>query len=289
MKYLPSAAALGALLLTIGAEPARGALAYGLTGTGVVTFDTDNPAVFVSSAFTGLLAGDNIVDIDYRPANGALYALASNGRIYTLGAGGALTVDTSAAVGQLGTVADIDFNPVADRIRISSAGDANYRVTQGTGAVTIDGTFAYAGGDANAGANPNLVGAAYTNSIMGAATTSLYTLDADLDILTLHSGGPQFSTLNTVGELTIGGLLTLDIGPNVGFDILSSGGTDTAYFSNGDFIYQLDLATAEAIPLGAVGGGAGGPGIFSLAVVPEPGSALLLGLASSLFIRRRRA
>ena len=75
MKYLRSAAALSALLLTCGADAAKGALAYGLTSTGVVTFDTDNPAVFVSSSFTGLLAGDNIVDIDYRPANGTLYAL----------------------------------------------------------------------------------------------------------------------------------------------------------------------------------------------------------------------
>lgn len=282
--------ALGTLSAMAGAGTACGALAYGLTSTGLVQFDTDNPSSYVSSAFTGLLGGDTIVDIDYRPSNSTLYALAANGRIYTSTSSGALTVDTSTAVGQLGAVSRIDFNPVADRLRVLSAGDANYRVTPGTGAVTIDGTFSYAAGDPNVGANPNLVGAAYTNSFAGTAATSLYTLDADLDILVLNTVGPQFSSLTTVGDLTIGGLLSFDIGPNVGFDILSSGGNNIGYLSNGDAIYQIDLATAEVTPLGTLGGGAGAPGIFSLALapVPEPASVLLVGIASVCGLRRRR-
>ena len=43
--------------------------------------------------------------------------------------------------------------------------------------------LAYAAGDPNAGANPNVVGSAYTNNFAGATTTTLYGIDSDLDIL----------------------------------------------------------------------------------------------------------
>ena len=236
--------------------------------------------------FSGL-GGDTIVDIDYFPQDGLLYGTASNGRLYSLNPlTGSATVNTSGGVGNVGTVMDADFNPVANRVRIYSTGDANFRLTPGTGVVTNDGTLTYQPGDANFGANPNLRGSAYTNSFGGALTTSLYSIDSDLDTLVLHPApGPAFSNLSTVGELTINGL-AINFGNDVGFDIFSFAG-NLGYVTNGGTLYDLDLATGDLVPLGTIGG-PGGPAVLSLAVVPEPGVVLLSTAALGLLALRRR-
>ena len=56
---------------------------------------------------------------------------------------------------------------MANRLRVLSAADQNYRITQGTGLVTNDGIFTFAAADSNAGANPNLAPAASLNSFIG--------------------------------------------------------------------------------------------------------------------------
>ena len=79
-------------------------------------------------AVTGLQAGDKLVGIDTRPANGQLYGLAVNGatgRIYTInpvtgaatavGAGFTMPQSAGASVGK---EYGFDFNPTVDRIRI---------------------------------------------------------------------------------------------------------------------------------------------------------------------------
>eukprot|EP01041_Mallomonas_annulata_P031167 gene31167-53428_t len=57
-----------------------------LTATNkVVSFNLATPGTTVSSvAITGIQPGENVVGIDYRPADGMLYALGSNARLYTL-------------------------------------------------------------------------------------------------------------------------------------------------------------------------------------------------------------
>lgn len=266
----------------------KAVIAIGLADNSLVRFDTDDPATLLgTSIITGITPGDTIIDIDYRPSDSMLYAVSTTGRLYTLDPStGSASLNTSAS---LGIVQDVDFNPVADRLRVFSQGNANYRVTPGTGVTTSDGTLAYALDDTNSLATPSLAGAAYTNSFAGAATTVLYSLDYELNTLVVHEGGPQFSSLRTVAGLTIGGLLTLDIGTAVGFDIYSSGGVNTAFLSNGNQFYQLDLATGEAAILADIGGAdPGRPSITSLAVVPEPGSVVLGMLSAGLLALRRR-
>jgi hypothetical protein len=70
----------------------------------------------------------------------------------------------------------------------------------------------------------------------------------------------------------------------VGFDIL---GLDTAFMSNDNALYRVDLTTGAATSLGTVGGS----GLVSLAAapVPEAGSlAFLLPAALCLAYGRRR-
>jgi Domain of unknown function (DUF4394) len=271
------------LILALGLAPllaseSRAALAYGLTPTGLLQFDTASPGTITNTAtFSGLLSGDTIADVDFRPQDGNLYGLAPSGRLYVLNPiTGAASLNTT---GSMGTVQRMDFNPVANRLRVFSSLDQNYRITPGTGVVSIDGVFSFAAGDVNAGANPMLSSAAYTNNFVGGGTTTLFSVDSDLDILISHSGAPQFSTLNTIGSLGV------NIGTNVGFDI--NGVTNTAFLSNGQDFYGVNLATGALTSLGTIGGS----GVMGLAVVPEPSAAglSLLALLGIVSRRRRRA
>lgn len=268
---LLTAAALSALATA----ESHAALAYGLTGTGLLQFDTATPGMITNTAtFSGLTAGDSIADIDYRPQDGNLYGLSQTGRLYMINPlTGAAMLNTS---GALGTAVRMDFNPVANRLRVFSDGDMNFRITPGTGVVSADGMFSFAAGDANFGMNPSLVSAAYTNNFVGGGTTTLYSVDSALDILISHSGAPQFSTLNTIGPLGI------DLGTGAGFDIV--GASNMAFLSNGQDLYNINLATGALSGLGAIGGS----GVIGLAVVPEP-SAAGLGLLTLLGLANRRS
>src|SRR5258705_11725879 len=67
--------------------PAAGAATvYGLTTTNsLVVFDSATPGT-ASAALpgTGLVAGDTLVGLDFRPANGQLYGLGSGSRLYPI-------------------------------------------------------------------------------------------------------------------------------------------------------------------------------------------------------------
>ena len=249
--------------------------AYGLTPTGLISFDTATPGTVVSTAtFSGLTAGDSILDIDFRPQTASLYGIAASGRLYTINPlTGAATPDT---LGSMGTVEHMDFNPVANRLRVFSAGDQNFRITPSTGAVTPDGTFAFNTGDPNFGVNPTLGSAAYSNNFVGAAATTLYSVDSTLDILISHTGTPQFSTLTTVGALGV------DIGSSVGFDIVNN--NNLAFLSNAQSLYSVNLTTGALTPVGTIGGS----GVFSIAVVPEPSTIPLTLFATVGLLSRRR-
>jgi hypothetical protein len=72
-------------------------------------------------ALTGLPAGESIISIDFRPATGQLYGLGSTSRLYTLNTenGAALAVGTTTFSPALNSnVANIDFNPTVDRVRV---------------------------------------------------------------------------------------------------------------------------------------------------------------------------
>lgn len=225
-----------------------GTLAYGLTGTSLVTFGTGNaPESAVTRPLTGLPSGETLVDLDMRNTDNRLYAVAASGAVYVLNpATGALTADGASVKASTRAV---DFNPTANRLRVVGASTDNYRLTLNSapvpaaspaGTVTADGTFAYLPTDPNAGKTPTLSAAAYTNAfndsagVPSTATTALYSLDAGTDALILHSVGPQFNTIATQAALGV------DIGAGTtGFDIAgastafmtSSNGTDTTLYS----------------------------------------------------------
>ena len=224
----------------------------------LISFTTAAPQKLCTSmAITGLAAGENVLGIDTRPADGNVYALGSAGNIYTLNTStGAATLKSTLApamgdayTGLMGTEFGVDFNPVPDRLRVVSDAGQNLRINVDTGAVTTDTALNPAGS--------TVVAAAYTNSFAGAAFTTLYVLDAGNDRLQIQgqpSGNPNTGDLLTVGALGIG-----DVQSVAAFDI--SGANNAAFAAvnlsgaTTSELHSINLTTGAATKVNTIGGG----------------------------------
>src|SRR5262245_36210724 len=186
---------------------ARSEAIYGITNLQqLVTFDSVTRSVTSTVSPAGFsIGGDFLVSIDVRPATGELYGLSNANNLYKINpvTGAVTQVGSTLATPPNGTLKSIDFNPTVDRIRVLGSGTTpnNLRYHPDTGALVLqDGDLAFAAGDTNAGDTAAVVNGAYTNSFPGAASTTLYDLDATNDILATQSP-PNNGTLNTVGPI----------------------------------------------------------------------------------------
>lgn len=174
----------------------------------------------------------------------------------------------AAKVGQLsvplqGTNFGVDVNPAADALRIISDTGQNLRFSFSAGTTTADVTLTYPPATTPA---TGVTGAAYTNNDADANTaTTLYDLDTSLDQIAIQS--PANS-----GQLAATGKLTVDAGPNAGFDIYSriEGGTTVELFGyavlqvNGSYrVYDITLFSGRAEDNGAFPRGSQ---VFDLAI-----------------------
>jgi hypothetical protein len=252
-----------------GIPPASGSVLYVTENNVLINVSATAPSTIISAVgLTGLAAGEDIVGIDYRPATGELFGITAppTSRMYRIFpmTGACVPVGAPGGFVLSGTSWGFDVNPVADRLRTMSDGDQNLRLNPDTGlAVTIDTALAFAAGDPNVGANPNVVACAYTNNFAGTAVTSLYAIDSSLDILVLLPS-PNNGQLTTVGALGIdvSGLAHFDIrtvamATNTAYAALEVGGVTS--------LYTINLTTGAATIVGTLGTGAFTRG---LAVVP---------------------
>ncbi len=231
------------------------------SGNNLVSFNAGNPGTLLrSTAITGLQAAESVAGIDFRPATGQLYALGSSGRLYILDTmtGAATLVGPTASLPLTGFAYGVDFNPVPDRLRVVADNDENRRLVPTTGAVAgTDTPLAYATGDANAAANPNVVGVAYSNNFAGTPTTTLYGIDSNLDIL-VRQGGVDGTPSPNTGQLTTIGALGVNTGDQVGFDIATGNGAAfaslTATGATSSQLYTINLTTGAATLIGNIGG-----------------------------------
>lgn len=249
--------------------------AYALTASNaLVKIDLADPKKVQSRvSVSGLDAGVDLLGIDFRSANGALYALGSNSRLYTIdvNTGAATAVGVAPFAPALSGMAfGFDFNPTVDRIRVVSNTGQNLRLHPDTGALAaMDSMIAYTGTDANAGSTPRVTAVAYTNPDNNPMTaTTLYDIDAVLDLLTTQAP-PNNGRLNTVGALGAG---ADDL---AGFDITLVGSSNVAYLATGSTakgaqrnrLYQVDLTTGATTNLGRIGHG---ETITGLAIPTQP-------------------
>ncbi len=221
------------------------------TSNQLMIFNPMNPSVTVIKPITGMADGATVLGIDFRPANGQLYALGSNGQLYglNLSSGAAMAIGMPISTGLMGTHFGFDFNPVVDRIRIVSDTGQNLRVNPNDGVAIMDGML-------NPG-SPMVNGAAYTNSYFGTTATSLYVMN---NTTLFAQNPPNAGTLTAIGNLgfTAESWTGFDIGgrSNGAFAILTANGSSKVYAINtmtgmataaGNFPAQV---TAMAVGLG---------------------------------------
>ena len=289
---LLSIAAVVCATCVAAAPSADAAIAYALTDNNrLLRFDTGTPGVLTGVApIAGRINGEDLIGIDFRPANNQLYAVGEFGNIYTINLttaaatpAGTLVADpgdpSNPFTGLQGSRWGFDFNPQADRLRITSDTGQNLRVNLTGGLVTTDTNITSPGA---------IVGAAYTNNFPGATSTTLYGIDSATagHRLVQFTGSPNDGNITGVGPL---GFANSSL---VGFDIFSVGGQgDQAFAALQDEtrgvseLYTINLTTGTATLVGTIGGG---DLIDGLAVViPEPASLSLLTVGALVLIRRR--
>ena len=242
---LHASIALSALLAT---GAATAAPAVGLVGdTTLVMFDTESLAVSGTMEVTGT---DGLAGIDVRPADMMLYGVTLGGDIVTIDtASGAASVKYTLSE-MLPSLegAIVDFNPMADRLRLMATDGTNHRVNVDDGMVTVDGSLAYEDADMHAGETPAIVAAAYINSIGKPEATAMYDIDATIVAL-IQQTAPNDGTLAAIGKLGVDG------GSAYGFDIAATEDlTNTAYLVIDNVLHTVDLETGAATAVGAIEG-----------------------------------
>ena len=215
-------AAIATAALGAGAAPAMGAEAlYGATADNrLVSFNSDSPGrILRSLPIVGLVEGDSIQGIDFRPATGQLFGLGKASRVYVIDVttGAARPVGGGPFTPALnGASFGFDFNPTVDRIRVVSDADQNLRLNPDTGATAATDMPLRYGPGTDVATNPNVVAAGYTNSVPGATSTQLFGIDSGNDTVVLQNP-PNDGVLTRVANLGV------DAPGTVGFDIARDG------------------------------------------------------------------
>ena len=229
----------------------------GLTTTNqLAVFDSSSPGTLASLIpLTGMLPGENMLSIDVRPFNGKLYGLGSSSRVYLINPnnGVATPLGLSSFTPSLnGAFFGFNFDPTSDMARAISNTGQNLRLDPTSGAV--DGPLNTLAAFANLTPPGTVVAVAYSNSVAGATTTTLFGIDSSSDEL-VQIGGPNGNPSPNLGAVTNIGPLGVPTSANVGFDIAPDG---TAYASlspasGGSQLVTVNLATGTASPAGTIG------------------------------------
>jgi hypothetical protein len=215
----------------------------------VISFDRATPSTLKSNLIvTGLKANDVMIGMDYRPADDKLYAVSSLGNIYTLDpatgvaafkvALSANITDTTdgnapfSAISGDTALMSVDFNPMADKLRVISSEGLNLRIDVDTGATITDGNI---NGDATA----KVTAAAYSNSYAGTVSTRLYDIDTANDRLYVqnaNAGTLDATQMSPLGvDATGGSAFDIDGMTNQGYALLKVGSATQ--------LYTIDLTT----------------------------------------------
>lgn len=258
-----------------------------LTSNGqLASFNKTAPSVIRTSVqISGIASGDTLLGMDFRPRDGQLYAIArtlpgNGGRLYTINTstgvatpGAVLIPAATPTVNGAYTTLDatatsfsVDFNPVADALRVISDGGQNLRlfVANATGRVAgetfVDGVVSDAAAD--------ISGAAYTNSFDGTTSTRLLNIDTVADNLTFQNP-PNDGTQVVAAPLGVNatGMVGFDIDSrnNQGYALLNVGGSVVFHtIAIPDSTATLPVAGPAAVSVGSVNVS----GIVGMALAP---------------------
>ena len=249
-KTLTIAGALIASTLAASSAQAAGWIVGLVDGKSIVTIDPMSRKV---ASKVDVKGAASILAIDVRPADGMVYGVASDGNIVTIDVKtGQATMKSKLSEGiKAGVTVTVDFNPVADRMRLMGSDGTSLRVNVDDGKVTVDGSHKYKDGDASAGKTPRVVAGAYTNSWKGTQATTLFNIDAGTGSL-VSQAPPNDGILNTVGSLGI------PVNGPIAFNIVASQpDKNDAWLATAGALYSVDLKTGKATMAGKIEGLAG--------------------------------
>jgi hypothetical protein len=219
-------------------------------GTRLVTFSTATAgSVKTTGALKGLAGDTKLVGIDARVQDGQVYGVGDRGGVYRLDVHAAqATKVLQLTVALQGTAFGVDFNPVANALRIvSDSGqnlrqsfartDAGYPATVADTALTTPPA---------AGTTTGVTAAAYTNNDTDPATaTTLFVVGTKDDVVAVQS--PANS-----GTLAPTGKLGVDVSGSVGFDITGTTGYLAVPGAKSSKLYRVSLLTGAATPIGTL-------------------------------------
>lgn len=207
------------------------ALALSVSGNELVTVGGANSGARVAVA--GLNADTTLLSLDWRPSDGLIHALGSDGQLYTLTLDGALTgVGTPGDYGDLSEGVAFDFNPQLDALRVIATANGRNFVTQpDTGEVAEYTPSTYESG---APANPKVLATAYNNPVSPFpenAVTNQYSLEAVGNTYALQAKNDGTLTSIETLEVDIEGFAGLDISATTGnaYALLNIGGSQRLY------------------------------------------------------------
>jgi hypothetical protein len=252
--------------------PLRAETVYAVTDQGeLIRFNAGQPQRLQQRLpLQGLAAGDRLVGIDYRVARGVLFALSASGRLYTLDTATARLqpVGTAAPVALSGNRFGVDFNPVADRVRVVSDSGQNLRLHPDTGALAAaDPPLASAAGAA--AGTLRIAGAAYTYNKRNDKLTTNFALELGTGALVMQGSaeGAQPVVSPNTGQITVVGALGTGPLDDASFDIADTNNAALAALrSQGRTrLFSVDLASGRATPIGTVGDGRA---LWGMAIAP---------------------
>lgn len=237
--------------------PAGTATVFGIRSDAeLVRFSPDAPGTVTSvGTITGLGAGESVVGLDFRPADGDLFAVTSAGNLLIVDPATAIATPIQPISGD-GTALTsarfgVDFNPAANALRIVGDDGLNLRVP--TAALVspapspavntlVDGRMGYLQG---------VTAAAYTNPNPGSTGTALFVIDSDNDVLMTQDAN--------VGRLTEVGALGIDVSEVSGYDIFQTALGNEHYailtVAGVSALYSLDPATGAATQIAPLAAG----------------------------------
>jgi Domain of unknown function (DUF4394) len=233
-------------------------------------------------------AGETLLGGDIRPADGLLYVLTkagTAGKLYTVDTStGALAAATAASLSNAtggaaielsGVKFGVDFNPVADRLRVVSDTGQNLRINV---AAAASNTIV------DAAISSGLGEAAYTNSFASTCQTDLYYLNGGQLFL---SAVPNGLTTNAATPRAVGSL-GVNADANSGFDVRTSatGNTLVAALRVGGAYgyYEINPATGAATNRGSLAVPADSSVVGLIATLPAAGATPALSPGNTLAV-----
>ena len=246
---------LAALILLLPSVATHAIPLVGTDGSNLYKFDSQSPGTVATVQITGMVGGDKLVGVDYRPATGELYGTGRQGHLYKVNpaTGAAEFAFYSFVTYTLSGVAfGTDISAVDDKVRVVSHTGQNLRLDPSDGSLVASDTPVSQNG---------IAAISYSNGYPGATSTTCYGINATAGTLVRigsvdgEPNGPETGIVTTVGSLGFGG----GIDQTVGFDVGPNGVAYAAINFGGALrLYTINLNSGAASQVGQIGGAVSG-------------------------------